>query len=289
MVDVDTALRANAYNDRKRRSGGDKKEGKTTPKKIEDFDPAAHAVKEVADAYSMWLVIIYGTVVALAIRYLLMPEMKEPGAILYLLPLLLCATIIPIHKIIIPSKYSELYTNGNWFRAVFLFIFTWLAFSFIVSNPPLADIAPPTLAGGIDIEQTEGIEETSWKNGVYTINLNQDTVDVVMGMAVRDNVDAETVNINAAIYYRGEMLEELANGTAISHTEEMGMFDSINNWTRGDRVGPHENDIGLAWDLGTLDPGEYTIEISLTEEGSPWINTTELVYTISIAQTTVLG
>ena len=289
MVDVDTALRANAYNDRKRRSGGDKKEGKTTPKKIEDFDPAAHAVKEVADAYSMWLVIIYGTVVALAVRYLLMPEMKEPGAILYLLPLLLCATIIPIHKIIIPSKYSELYTNGNWFRAVFLFIFTWLAFSFIVSNPPLADIAPPTLAGGIDIEQTEGIEETSWKNGVYTINLNQDTVDVVMGMAVRDNVDAETVNINAAIYYRGEMLEELANGTAISHTEEMGMFDSINNWTRGDRVGPHENDIGLAWDLGTLDPGEYTIEITLTEEGSPWINTTELVYTISIAQTTVLG
>ena len=289
MVDVDTALRANAYNDRKRRSSGDKKEGKTTPKKIEDFDPAAHAVKEVADAYSMWLVIIYGTVVALAIRYLLMPEMKEPGAILYLLPLLLCATIIPIHKIIIPSKYSELYTNGNWFRAVFLFIFTWLAFSFIVSNPPLADIAPPTLAGGIDIEQTEGIEETSWKNGVYTINLNQDTVDVVMGMAVRDNVDAETVNINAAIYYRGDMLEELANGTAISHTEEMGMFDSINNWTRGDRVGPHENDIGLAWDLGTLDPGEYTIEITLTEEGSPWINTTELVYTISIAQTTVLG
>ena len=289
MVDVDTALRANAYNDRKRRSSGDKKEGKTTPKKIEDFDPAAHAVKEVADAYSMWLVIIYGTVVALAIRYLLMPEMKEPGAILYLLPLLLCATIIPIHKIIIPSKYSELYTNGNWFRAVFLFIFTWLAFSFIVSNPPLADIAPPTLAGGIDIEQTEGIEETSWKNGVYTINLNQDTVDVVMGMAVRDNVDAETVNINAAIYYRGEMLEELANGTAISHTEEMGMFDSINNWTRGDRVGPHENDIGLAWDLGTLDPGEYIIEITLTEEGSPWINTTELVYTISIAQTTVLG
>ena len=289
MVDVDTALRANAYNDRKRRSSGDKKEGKTTPKKIEDFDPAAHAVKEVADAYSMWLVIIYGTVVALAIRYLLMPEMKEPGAILYLLPLLLCATIIPIHKIIIPSKYSELYTNGNWFRAVFLFIFTWLAFSFIVSNPPLADIAPPTLAGGIDIEQTEGIEETSWKNGVYTINLNQDTVDVVMGMAVRDNVDAESVNINAAIYYRGEMLEELANGTAISHTEEMGIFDSINNWTRGDRVGPHENDIGLAWDLGTLDPGEYIIEITLTEEGSPWINTTELVYTISIAQTTVLG
>ena len=288
MVDVDTALRANAYNDRKRRSSGDRKDGKTIPKKIEDFDPAAHAVKEIADAYSMWLVIIYGASVALGIRYLLMPGMDEPGAILYLLPLLLCATIIPIHKIVIPSKYSELYTNGNWFRAIFLFVFTWLAFSFIVSNPPLADIAPPTLAGGIDIEQAEGIEETSWKNGVYTINLNQDTVDVVMGMAVRDNVDAESVNIVAAIYYRGEMIEELANGTAISHTEEMEMFDSVNNWTRGEKVASHGSDIGLAWDLGTLDPGEYTIEITMTEEGSPWFNTTELTYTISIAQTTVL-
>ena len=289
MVDVDTALRANAYNDRKRRSSGGKKDDKTAPKKIEDFDPAAHAVKEIADAYSMWLVIIYGASVALGIRYLLMPEMDEPSAILYLLPLLLCATIIPMHKIIIPRKYSELYTNGNWFRAIFLFVFTWLAFSFIVSNPPLADIAPPTLAGGIDIEQTEGIEETSWKNGVYTINLNQDTVDVVMGMAVRDNVNAKDVNIIATIYYRGEMIEELANGTASSHTEEMEMFDSINNWTRDDKVGPHESDIGLAWDLGTLDPGEYTIEITMTEQGKPWINTTELIYTISIAQTTVLA
>lgn len=289
MVDVDTALRANAYNDRKRRSSGGKKDDKTAPKKIEDFDPAAHAVKEIADAYSMWLVIIYGASVALGIRYLLMPEMDEPSAILYLLPLLLCATIIPMHKIIIPRKYSELYTNGNWFRAIFLFVFTWLAFSFIVSNPPLADIAPPTLAGGIDIEQTEGIETTSWKNGIYTINLNQDTVDVVMGMAVRDNVNAKDVNIIATIYYRGEMIEELANGTASSHTEEMEMFDSINNWTRDDKVGPHESDIGLAWDLGTLDPGEYTIEITMTEQGKPWINTTELIYTISIAQTTVLA
>ena len=289
MVDVDTALRANAYNDRKRRSSGGKKDDKTAPKKIEDFDPAAHAVKEIADAYSMWLVIIYGASVALGIRYLLMPEMDEPSAILYLLPLLLCATIIPMHKIIIPRKYSELYTNGNWFRAIFLFVFTWLAFSFIVSNPPLADIAPPTLAGGIDIEQTEGIETTSWKNGIYTINLNQDTVDVVMGMAVRDNVNAKDVNIIATIYYRVEMIEELANGTASSHTEEMEMFDSINNWTRDDKVGPHESDIGLAWDLGTLDPGEYTIEITMTEQGKPWINTTELIYTISIAQTTVLA
>ena len=288
MVDVDTALRASAYNDRKRRSSGGRDKEKTTSKKIEPFDPVAHAIKEVADAFSMWLVIIYGAVIALGMRYLLMPEMNEPGAILYILPLLLSATIIPLHKIILPRKYNELYTNGNWFRAIFLFIFTWLALSFIVSNPPLADIAPPTLAGGIDIEQTEGIEDTTWKNGVYTINLNQDTVDVVVGMAVRDNVDAESVQINAAIWYRGEMIQELANGTAISHTNDIEMYDSITNWTRGNAIGQHESDIGMAWDLGTLDPGEYTLEITMTEQGEPWENSSELVYTILIAQTTVL-
>ena len=236
----------------------------------------------------MWLVILYGVLVAIGERYLLMPQMEEPGAILYLLPLLLCATIIPLHKIVIPNKYNELYTKGNWFRAIFLFVFTWLALSFIVSNPPLADIAPPTLAGGIDIEQTEGIEDTNWDNGVYTIDLNQDTVDVVLGMAVRDNVDADTVQVNAAIYYRSEMLQELANGTAISHTEDIELFSSIDNWTRGNKIGQHESDVGMAWDLGTLEPGEYTLEITMTENGDPWENTSKLVYTILIAQTTVL-
>ena len=288
MVDVDTALRASAYNERKRKSSGDKEGGKTTSKKIEAFDPVAHAIKELADAYSMWLVIIYGILVAAGIRYLLMPEMEGPGAILYLLPLLLSATVIPLHKIILPSKYNELYTKGNWFRAAFLFVFTWLALSFIISNPPLADIAPPTLAGGIDIEQTEGVEDATWKNGIYTIDLNQDTVDVVLGIAVRDNVDADSVQINAAIYYRGEMKQELANGTAISHTGDIEMFDSVTNWTRGNAIGQHESDVGMAWNLGTLEPGEYTLEITMTEQGDPWENTSELVYTILIAQTTVL-
>ena len=73
MVDVDTALRASAYNDRKRKSNSDREGGKSTSKKIEPFDPLMHSIKEVADAYSMWLVMIYGVAVAAGIRYLLMP------------------------------------------------------------------------------------------------------------------------------------------------------------------------------------------------------------------------
>jgi hypothetical protein len=107
-------------------------------------------------------------------------------------------------------------------------------------------------------------------------------------MAVRDNVDAETVQVNAAIYYRGEMLQELANGTAISHTEEKEMFDSVTNGTSGQKIGQHKSDVGMAWDLGTLGPGDYTLVITMSEQGNPWVNTSELVYTIEIAQTTVL-
>ena len=65
MVDVDTAMRASAFDKRKRGrgGGGDKEEPKS--RELEPFKPDEHAVKEVADAYSMWLVIIYGLSVAL--------------------------------------------------------------------------------------------------------------------------------------------------------------------------------------------------------------------------------
>ena len=59
-------------------------------------------------------------------------------------------------------------------------------------------------------------------------------------------------------------------------------------WTRGQKIGQHKSDVGMAWDLGTLGPGDYTLVITMSEQGNPWVNTSELVYTIEIAQTTVL-
>ena len=243
MVDVNTALQASAYNDRKRKSGSSSKDSESKSRKIEPFDPIAYARKEVADMYSMWLVIIYGLLVALALRFIMMPTMTEPDAILYLIPLLLCATVPSLHKLLIPAKHSDLYTKGNWFRACFLFIFSWLALSFALVNPPLADIAAPTLSGGLDIEVTEGVVDVKWSGGEYMIGLDQGTVDVVLGFAVRDNVDAETAMMSGAVYYRGEMIQNFASGTVISHTDAMATFDSVENWTRGNKVAPHEMDI----------------------------------------------
>ena len=132
MVDVDTAIRASAYEKRKRSRGGsgDKEESKS--RELEPFKPDEHAVKEVADAYSMWLVIFYGLGVALFMRYIFMPTTTEPSRILWLLPVSLAATVPSLHKLIIPAKYSSLYTGGNWFRACFLFVFSWLALTFVL-------------------------------------------------------------------------------------------------------------------------------------------------------------
>ena len=285
MVDVNTALQASAYNDRKRKSGGSAKDDDSKSRKIDPFDPIAYAKKETADMYSMWLVIIYGVGLAAVLRYVMMPTMAEPDAILYLIPLLLCATVPSLHKLLIPKKHYELYTKGNWFRACMLFIFSWLALSFALVNPPLADIAPPTTAGGLDIEVTDGVIDATWKGGEYTIGLDQGTVDIVLGFAVRDNVDAETAMLSGEISYRGEIIQTISSGTVISHTDEIATFDAIENWTRGAKVAPHEMDVGVAWDLGTLSPGEYTVHIVLSEQGEPWENVWDKTYTIIIAQT----
>ena len=100
MVDVDTAMHASAYGGRKKKRGeGDKDDDKSS-RKIEPFRPDETAVKEVADAYSMWLVIVMGLSVSLFMRYVLMPTMTEPSKVLWVLPLGLAA--------VVPVSYTHL-------------------------------------------------------------------------------------------------------------------------------------------------------------------------------------
>ena len=283
MVDVDSALRASAYSGKKRPKGGGGKEDKPS-RKLEPFDPVAAYEKEKADAYSMWLVIILGLSVGLIMRYVLMPTLDGPETILWLIPVLLITTLPTIHKLVIPNKYSNLYDKGNWFRSGFLFFFTFIAISFILSNPPLADIAPPTLADGIDVADTEGIVESQWKGGTYTLELNQTEIDVVLGLGIRDNVDAEGANMVVTVWKNGAQIQSLANGTAIEQTQAQADFDAFNGtWLRGNKVAPHSQDIGMAFDLGTLSVNEYKIRIHLWEDGDPWdVNEWEREYTLKL-------
>ena len=135
----------------------------------------------------------------------MMPGMNGTKQILWLLPILLISLIRPIHQALVPSRFFELYTTGNWVRSSFLYIFTWLALSFALVNPPLADIAAPHLAGAIDIATTEGISDSELDGSVYEIRISQDSIPVLLGLAVRDNVDAENSTMNLRIQKVGQM------------------------------------------------------------------------------------
>ena len=250
MVDVDSALRASAYSGKKRPKGKESKKEEVKSRKIEPFEPGEAFEKEKADAFSMWLVIVVGLAMGVFMRYVIMPTLTKPEAILWVLPVSLVVVLPTMHKLLIPNHWSDRYDNGNWFRASFLYIFSWLAISFLLVNPPLADIAPPTLANGIDIEENEAIQYVGWVDGTYTIALNQGSVDVVLGMAVRDNVDAENATVQVSFWKYGALVNELSNGTASDLTEARTTFDSVNNsWISVDKLGnpvviQHSEDIG---------------------------------------------
>ena len=305
MVDVDTALRASAYSGKK---GGGAKGGDRQSNSLEPFDPASHAKKERAEAISMWMVIALGLLVAIMMRYYMMPSLEKSQQILWLLPFLIITLIRPIHQLTLPSEIFEIFTTGNWVRASFLYLFTWLALSFALVNPPLADIAAPHLAGSIDIVDTEGISYTDLDGRGYEVRISQDSIPVTLGLAVRDNVDAENSSMNLTIKKVGQM-DPIVNVTGLVSTIASDgpseTFQSVNsdNWSRGlkkngltgdysgPKVAPHSQDIGLAWDLcaNGCGPGEYIVTVHLWEESDmvPWStsqNSWQREYTLTILQ-----
>ncbi len=306
MVDVDTALKASAYSGRKGSGskGADKKSST-----LEPFDPSAHAEKEKAEAISMWLVILFGISVSLLMRFYMMPGMDSSQQILWLLPVLMIALIRPLHQLFVPSRFYELFSTGNWVRASFLYLFTWLALSFALVNPPIADIAAPHLAGAIDIASSEGISDSDLDGRVYEIRISQDSIPVILGLAVRDNVDARNSTMNITIHKVGQMDPIVSETGLVSEIASSGpadTFESVdpNDWVRGlkkntltgdysgPKVAPHSEDVSMAWDIcpeGGCGPGEYVVQITLVEEGEmvPWKdgdNVWERVYSLVILQ-----
>tara|TARA_B100001179_G_scaffold108574_1_gene77325 strand:- start:339 stop:1241 length:903 start_codon:yes stop_codon:yes gene_type:complete len=298
MVDVDSAMRASAYGSKRRKKSEEDKDKEKQSRVLEPFDPAAAAKKETAEAYSMWIVIIYGLSVCMFMRYVFMPTLTEPTRALWLLPMLLIVTIPSLHKIMIPTEYYEIFTMGNWFRAGFLYFFSFIALSFMLANPPLGDIAAPAIANGLDIETNDAVVDARWSKGTYYLETNEDTIDIVLGMAVRDNVNAETAIMTASVWYRGEMIANLSDGAVGELDEAQTRFDEVGgNWTRGDqkntltgdvlgpKVASRSEDIGMAWDISGMELGDYEIRINLSEVGDPWeLNTWDAVYTINIVR-----
>jgi len=162
MVDLKTAMAA-AQAERMKRDGAKNAEKKKRRSGadlgIEPFDPVKYVNKERADTASMWLVIVYAFIVTMMMRYILMPSTTlDKTDVLYILPLTMLILIPQIHRMVMPERFKEHYTKGTWFKAFFLYTFTFLSLSFLVVNPPFGDIVAPQLADewGVVIEHDNG-------------------------------------------------------------------------------------------------------------------------------------
>ena len=269
MVDISTAMAAAAASDRRR--GGRDGEKKRPGGKVgtEPFDPADHVIKEKADAASMWLVIVYATAIALLMRYLIMPAMDGPASMLWSLPLLLIFTIPTLHRLIL-SKFADRYTFGNWFRATFLYTFTWLAVCFILVNPPLADISPPEVASKVKLVDLDLESEEVWSeawSGDFSENDNLSERDLALAFAVRDNFDAENVDVLVEISWAGSS-DWNRSGVASSM---LGDWDNYTDNVSSIATKPTDVVIFIPLDNISFDPlMTYTVEITLSQSGDPW-------------------
>ncbi len=267
MVDLSTAMAAAAAGDRRR--GGRDGEKKRPGGKVgtEPFDPADHVIKEKADAASMWLVIIYAVLIATLMRYLIMPALDEPASVLWSLPLLLIFTIPPLHKLIL-SRFAERYTFGNWFRASFLYTFTWLAVCFILVNPPLADISPPEVAEQVKFVD---LDDPDWnqKLGDFSAADNLSSRNLALAFAVRDNIDAGSVNVLVEITWTGSG----QTGWNQTGTASSMQVDWSNYSENVSSVATKPTDVAILLELDgvSFDTGNsYTIKIELSQNGDPW-------------------
>ena len=282
MVDVDTALKASAYSGKKRSKEDGSKE--RVSKTLEPFDPAAAFEKEKADAWSMWLVISLAAAFALFQRYVILPSMDGPARSIWLLPLSIVFFLPSIHRLLVPSRFSELYTGGNWFRAGMLFLFTWLAASVGMINPPMGDIASPEVPEGLGIAANDDVSAVDVTDDGLILSVVDDTPEIILGFSVRDNWKLDDVHLNATIQRFNDEEVVLADwdlgGTEASAAATQ--YELISNWTAPGEPSSKADDLGLAFELEGLEAGIHTISIRLTEDGDPWKNTWSKVYTLNV-------
>jgi hypothetical protein len=278
MVDISTAMAAASTERSKRDPDGEKKKRRTgADMGIESFDPVKHVAKEKADTASMWLVIAFSCLIAFLMRYVVMGSVDRSNAdILYALPLL-CVVLIPtIHRTLMPSGFTELYKKGTWFKAGFLYVFVWLALSFLLINPPFGDIAAPNVSGQWGIVSESGDEYDFTLAAGTSITLDYGYNQSWLVMSFGDNSDESNTAFTVT----------LAN---MSGAQELSFSDTVFSNITGDSrtlLMPHPaSDSGHAYVLPSgLQVGTYSITIDIVEQGDPWVNPRTLQWDLLIVE-----
>jgi len=257
---------------------------------LESFDPVNYVAKEKADTASMWLVLGFAILVSLLMRFGIMPSMNHGDSVLWLLPVLSVFMLPSIHRLVMPESFVEHYTKGTWFKASFLHIFTWLAVTLLLVNPPLGDIGAPEVAKQWTVVVVDEYGNHTYPDDGLTmlkegenikqleINLNASSSEKVwLLFAVRDNLDVNNLEMNFTL-----------NGNELVPTRDA--FNEINefgiNSTWEERIIDLNRieDVGYAVELRNLSEGDFwDVRLTLSEQGEPWINTSEeYVWTIRV-------
>ena len=279
MVDLQTAMAAaaaerqqrldkTAEERKKRRSGADLG--------IERFDPVEYVSREKAETASMWLVLTFATLVALATRYVLMGWVGPgEGFLLWFLPISMLGLLPALHRAVMPETMVAHYKGTTWFKASFLHTFTFLALAFLLVNPPFGDITAASLEGDwrLAVVGEDGSmvlsDRTEAVTGLGTDDLVWITTDGVLDgqvwlvFGLTDNAEVEDDAVTVTV-----------NDLPVSAT--LVAPESVTNLTQHDTV-PRWVMVPVGEDLGR---GTYDIEVNIVEEGSPWTN--ERVYSWSL-------
>ena len=210
------AARAEAESrQRKKRRDKDEKSEKKRSRSGEDmglesFDPVNYVAKERAETASMWLVLGFAISVSMLMRFGIMPSMSHGDSVLWLLPLLSVFLIPSIHRLIMPQTLVEHYTKGTWFKASFLHVFTWLAITLLLVNPPFGDIGSPEVAKQWTVVMIDENGNHSYPSDGPTMRVEEGNIkeleisldsfeEAWLIFAVRDNLDVNNVELNLTL------------------------------------------------------------------------------------------
>ena len=255
---------------KKRRSGEDLG--------IESFDPVNYVAKERAETGSMWLVLAFSIFVAFIMRYTIMPGLDPSNAdLLYALPLMFVFLLPTLHRNVMPKKWVEHYKGSTWFKATFLYVFSWLAVSFLLINPPMGDIVAPNVSSNWGIIMEDGEDDHAFKmaeSGV--LNITQGYNDSWIVMAFSDNDDPSHATYNATlsnVTKSWTLSDESYKFSVIGENEERLLMSEI------------DTDMGVAWTFPSdLNVGTYTLVVTVLEDGNPWTNSRTLEWTVLVSE-----
>lgn len=266
MVDLSTAMSAAAASDRKGRGRDGEKKRPGGKVGTEPFDPVEHVQKEKADTASMWLVIAYGSLIALLMRFGVMPALEGPASVLWSLPLLLVFTVPTLHRVLL-RPFAERYSFSNWFRGGFLYVFTWLAITFIVVNPPLADISPPETVGKGVLFDFDDADAWNTTSEYIALEAGETTAEnTAFAFAVRDNVDVDSVTVHARLLQDGH---EVQNWTG--SPDDLGAdWDPTLHHASKVQTKRTDAPVVLVFDAPLAFGSSYDLVVTLQQEGDPW-------------------